>query len=269
MVDNYRCPNCGGKIGFHRSSCPLRPREGYLFGFPIKVVDDWSIGKIGNIILAPFGGGLPMKYVGRKVRFRDPKGLPLCGIVDFVDRDNDTILVEIRPGQTEIVSLTDDSLYFFPEKEKGRMSRQTYFMKIAGLVSQRTTCLHRQVGAVLVLDNHILSTGYNGAPVGMDHCNELGCAREGEQWGRRLDLCRASHAEINAICFAARHGTAIAGATLYTTTFPCGTCAKAILNAGIIQVVYHHEYFDEMGYEILRRIEVELYRGEKDQSDAV
>ena len=126
-------------------------------------------------------------------------------------------------------------------------------MKMADLASERSTCIRRHVGAVAVKDNHILATGYNGAPKGQIHCYENGCLREemNVPSGERHELCRAVHAEQNLICQAALHGISLAGATLYCTNQPCSICAKLIVNAGIKQVIYKDGYPDEMTKDIL------------------
>lgn len=135
-----------------------------------------------------------------------------------------------------------------------------YFMNIALVVATRSTCIRRRVGAVIIQGKQIVSTGYNGAPQGMDHCLDIGCAREGIPSGTRSELCRGAHAEQNAINFAARYGIAIGGATLYTTHLPCSWCAKSIVNAGILRVVYLHDYPDPASKGILGTIEFEQLR---------
>ena len=114
-----------------------------------------------------------------------------------------------------------------------RKSWDAYFLDIASLVSSRSTCLRRKVGAVLVKDNHILATGYNGAPRGLEHCLDRGCIREknGIPSGERHEYCRGIHAEQNALIQAAVHGVSIEGSTLYCTNFPCSLCSKLIINA--------------------------------------
>jgi dCMP deaminase len=137
-----------------------------------------------------------------------------------------------------------------------RPSLDDYFMAIARVVATRSTCLHRNVGALVVKGKQIVSTGYNGAPAGQPHCPDVGCAREGVPSGQRSELCRAAHAEQNAINFAARFGIGIEGATLYTTHFPCSWCAKSIVNAGITRVVFAEDYPDPLAKMILGEIEV-------------
>jgi dCMP deaminase len=129
-----------------------------------------------------------------------------------------------------------------------RPSWDEYFMEITHLVARRTTCLRRQVGAVIVKDRNILATGYNGAPSGVAHCLDTGCLREQLQIpsGERHELCRGLHAEQNAIIQAAKHGTNIDGSTLYCTTHPCIICVKMIINAGIRRVVFAEGYADQL-----------------------
>jgi len=129
-----------------------------------------------------------------------------------------------------------------------RLPWPVYFMRIAHLVSERSTCLRRKVGAVAVKDNRILATGYNGVPTKMAHCLEVGCLREqmGVPSGQRHEICRGLHAEQNVIIQAALHGIKIKGATLYCTTQPCLICAKMLINAKIEQIYYSEEYPDEL-----------------------
>lgn len=128
-----------------------------------------------------------------------------------------------------------------------------YFMAFATLAGTRASCLRRQVGAVIVKDNMVLTTGYNGAPRGMAHASEVGCLRDklGIPSGQRHELCRGLHAEQNAIIQAARHGLSIAGGTLYCTTHPCVICLKMIINAGLVAVYYTEGYADDIVREIL------------------
>ncbi len=128
-----------------------------------------------------------------------------------------------------------------------------YFMEITRLVARRSSCLRRQVGAVLVKEKNILATGYNGVPTGITHCDETGCLRAklNVPSGERHELCRGLHAEQNAIIQAAKHGTNIDGATLYSTTMPCIICAKMIINAGIRRVVYEEGYADQLSQEMV------------------
>lgn len=123
-----------------------------------------------------------------------------------------------------------------------------YFMEITRIVSSRSTCLRRQVGALIVKDKRILTTGYNGAPRALPHCLDVGCLREKYHVpsGERHELCRGIHAEQNAIIQAATSGTNIEGAILYSTHFPCSLCIKMILNASIRKVLFLEGYPDEL-----------------------
>jgi len=134
-------------------------------------------------------------------------------------------------------------------------------MEITRVVSTRSTCLRRQVGALIVRDKRILSSGYNGSPRGLKHCSDSGCLREemGIPSGQRQELCRGLHAEQNAIVHAAYHGINIAGSTLYVTHQPCITCAKMIINAGIIKVIFAGEYPDQLSVDLLAKSGIELY----------
>ena len=146
-----------------------------------------------------------------------------------------------------------------------RPSWDQYFMDITRLVATRTTCLRRQVGAILVKDRNILATGYNGVPSGITHCETAGCIRAklNVPSGERHELCRGLHAEQNAIIQAARHGTNIDGATLYCTTMPCIICTKMIINAGIRKICYAEGYSDDLARAMLQEsaIEVEQFTG--------
>ncbi|MCK9525938.1 MAG: dCMP deaminase family protein [Limnochordia bacterium] len=133
-------------------------------------------------------------------------------------------------------------------------------MEIAKLVSSRSTCLRRQVGAVLVRDKHIIATGYNGAPRGISHCMEVGCLREklAIPSGERHEMCRGTHAEQNAIIQAALHGVSTDGATLYCTHQPCILCAKMLINAGVQKVVFQGEYPDGLALELMNEAQIEM-----------
>lgn len=121
-------------------------------------------------------------------------------------------------------------------------------MELTEVVAKRSTCLRRQIGAVIVRDKRILTTGYNGAPAGVKHCSEVGCLREQRHIpsGERHELCRAIHAEQNAIIQGALHGVGLGGSTLYCSNHPCVLCAKMLINAGITKVVYRDEYPDQL-----------------------
>ena len=143
-----------------------------------------------------------------------------------------------------------------------RPSWDEYFMGIVELVKERSTCLRRQVGALIVRDKRILSTGYNGAPMGCAHCEETGCLREQLKVpsGERHELCRAIHAEQNAIVQAAYDGISLKGGTLYVTCQPCILCAKLAINAGITKIVYKGDYPDELSRKMLNEAGVRLVK---------
>lgn len=128
-----------------------------------------------------------------------------------------------------------------------------YFLQIASVVSERSTCLRRQVGSLIVKDRRILTTGYNGAPRGLAHCSEVGCLRDeaGVEHGRGHELCRGLHAEQNAIIQAAMYGVSIDGATVYSTHQPCVLCTKMLVNAGIKAIYYVESYPDELAVKML------------------
>jgi dCMP deaminase len=146
-----------------------------------------------------------------------------------------------------------------------RPSLDQYFMQMAKLASARSTCLRRKTGAVIVKEKHILSTGYNGAPKGLKHCEEVGCLREKLKVpsGERHELCRGLHAEENAIIQAALFGVSIKDATIYSTHHPCSVCAKMIINAGIKEIVYGEGYPGKLSKELLKEsgITVRQFKG--------
>jgi len=146
--------------------------------------------------------------------------------------------------------------------EPDRPSWENYFMGITTLVAKRSTCLRRSVGAVIVKDKRILTTGYNGAPSGIRHCLEVGCLREqlNVASGERHELCRGIHAEQNAIIQAAFHGVSIKDATLFCTNLPCSICAKMIINAGIKKVYYLSGYADTLSKDMLQEASVEIIK---------
>ena len=149
-----------------------------------------------------------------------------------------------------------------------RLPWDDYFMEITHLVAKRSTCLRRQVGAVIVRDKRILATGYNGAPRGLAHCSETGCLREklGIPSGQRQELCRGLHAEQNAIIQAALSGVSIQDSQIYSLTRPCIVCAKMIINAGINRVIFHEDYPDSLSEQMLEEAKVEVVNINEDTS---
>lgn len=148
--------------------------------------------------------------------------------------------------------------------KRSRPDWDEYFMGIAKLVSERSTCLRRAVGALIVKNRRILTTGYNGTPSGITHCGAVGCLREKMKVpsGERHELCRGLHAEQNAIIQAALYGVDIHGGTLYCTNQPCSICAKMLINAGIKEVVMESGYPDEMAKEFFEEAGVAVRTAE-------
>lgn len=141
-----------------------------------------------------------------------------------------------------------------------RPSWHEYFMSITELVAQRSTCTRRYVGAILVREKRIISTGYNGAPSGISHCLDVGCLREqqGVPSGERHELCRGLHAEQNAIIQAALHGNTVGGATLYCTNMPCAICTKMLINSRIAEVYYREGYADQLSSSLMAEAGIPL-----------
>lgn len=135
-----------------------------------------------------------------------------------------------------------------------RLPWDDYYMNIAFMVSGRSTCLRRKVGAVAVKDRRILATGYNGAPSSLEHCLDIGCLRDEMHIpsGQRHEICRAIHAEQNVIIQAALYGMNIAGSTLYCTHQPCVLCTKMLINCRISEIFYASEYPDELALKMLK-----------------
>ncbi len=133
-----------------------------------------------------------------------------------------------------------------------------YFMKMAELVAERSTCTRRKVGAVLVLNKRVLATGYNGAPKNVTHCEKTGCLRTELKVpsGQRHEICRGVHAEQNLIAQSAFHGVKTEGATVYCTNQPCNICTKILINSGIKKLYYKTSYDDKFSKKILDQSEV-------------
>ncbi len=156
-------------------------------------------------------------------------------------------------------------------RNESRPSWETYFMNITNLVAERSTCLRRAVGAVLVKDKRILSTGYNGSPSGLKHCMEVGCLREqlGVESGKMHELCRGIHAEQNAIIQAAYHGVSVKGASIFCTNQPCSICARMIINAGIERIYYQSGYADPLSIELLGEAKIALKQIDSDKREKI
>lgn len=141
-----------------------------------------------------------------------------------------------------------------------RPGADEYFLKVAAVVAERSTCRRHNVGAVAVRDKHILATGYNGAPSGLPDCLELGCLRDelGIPSGTRQEKCRGVHAEQNVVIQAALHGISLEGSTVYATHTPCVLCAKILVNAKIKRYVSFGKYNDDSFIQLFRDAGVEL-----------
>ncbi|MBN1493569.1 MAG: cytidine/deoxycytidylate deaminase family protein [Candidatus Omnitrophica bacterium] len=144
----------------------------------------------------------------------------------------------------------------------------SYFMDIATLVSQRSTCMRRHVGAVIVKNKRILATGYNGTPSGITHCDVRGCLRDQLKVpsGERHELCRGLHAEQNALLQASLHGVSLEGGIIYCTNQPCSICAKMLINAGIREVIIADGYPDQLAREFLEEGKITVRQIEKVES---
>ncbi|MFA5177661.1 MAG: cytidine/deoxycytidylate deaminase family protein [Candidatus Omnitrophota bacterium] len=149
-------------------------------------------------------------------------------------------------------------------KKKTRMPKRPswdeYFLEVAKLVAKRATCLRRSVGAVIVKDKRILATGYNGAPSGLKHCVDVGCMRQklNIPSGERHELCRALHAEQNALIQASLYGISVKGSKLYATCQPCVICVKMLINAGIKEIVIAGAYPDKMAAQFLKEAGIKV-----------
>ena len=153
-------------------------------------------------------------------------------------------------------------------KQRRKLKRPNwseYFLKMAELAASRSTCLRRKVGAVLVKDKRVLATGYNGAPVGLLHCDLTGCLRDkmNVPSGQRHELCRGLHAEQNVLLQAALHGVSVKMSTLYITNSPCAICAKMIINAGIKEIITNNKYPDRMASAFLKEAGVKIKKVRK------
>lgn len=150
-------------------------------------------------------------------------------------------------------------------KKPTRPDIDEYFLKIASVVAERSTCRRHHIGAVAVKDKHILATGYNGAPSGFKDCLELGCLRDelNIPSGTRHEICRGIHAEQNVIIQATLHGVSLEGSTIYATHTPCVLCSKMLVNARIKRFVSFGKYQDDSFSELFREAGIEFTRKER------
>ena len=186
------------------------------------------------------------------------KGGPIA-MADILIKNNSTF-------ENMLQQLTE---IFAVKKVKTRPSWDEYFMKMAALVAERSNCLRHNVGAIIVKGKRVLTTGYNGAVKSMPDCLELGCLRDklGIASGTRHEICRAIHAEQNAIIQAGVHGINIDGGTIYSTHTPCMICAKMLVNAGIKEVVSYYDYADEEARNFLAEAGILLRKVNKPKSE--
>ena len=155
--------------------------------------------------------------------------------------------------------------------KKTRPDIDEYFLKIASVVAERSTCRRHHVGAVAVRDKHILATGYNGAAAGLEDCLELGCLRDklSIESGTRHEICRGIHAEQNVIIQASLHGVSLEHATIYVTHSPCVLCAKMLVNARIKRFVSFGSYADDSFVDLFRRAGIEFELREKPPTEII
>jgi dCMP deaminase len=147
-----------------------------------------------------------------------------------------------------------------------RLNSDEYYIKLAKVIAERSTCKRHQVGAIAVKDKQLLVTGYNGAPTGFPDCLSLGCLREELHIpsGERTEICRAIHAEQNVIIQAALHGVSIKGSTVYCTHSPCVLCSKMLINAQIARFVFTEDYADTAFVQMFADAKIETYRMQND-----
>jgi len=150
-----------------------------------------------------------------------------------------------------------------------RMSQNEIFFGMVKLLEQRSTCLRRNVGAVLVRDGIVLSTGYNGSPNDFEHCEECLRKVEGIPSGTRLEFCRAVHAEQNALIQCAIKQTDPRGSTLFCTASPCVTCAKLLIQAGVQQIYYLVYYPDKLAIEMIKYANIGLFKYDLEKKGVV
>ena len=172
---------------------------------------------------------------------------------------------KIKPKKVVTSSIKHPNLTKSNRRKTNRPKVDDYFMKIALVVSERATCRRHSVGAIIVKNRVILATGYNGAPKGAKDCLELGCLRDelGIKSGERNEICRAVHAEQNAIIQSAGGMMSTDGATMYCTHSPCNVCAKMMANAGIKEVVVFEKYADQQFKRLFKELGIKIRKIKK------
>jgi len=228
-----------------------------------------SIGKRAYCIVVCLKAPIKMRFANFSKKYKTMLGetLTLEKFIDYDDKLNFNLGIEKCEPKAKIVLYNNTTLDDLFKKVKDldfiaynvfRPDWDTYFLKVATIVKQRTNCMKRAVGAVIAVNNRIVSTGYNGTPTGIINCYEGGCPRcnSNAKQGVALDQCNCIHAEENCVLEAGVHRTK--GGTIYTTLFPCLWCSKIILQAGLKKVVYEEEYVMENSVELLQAAGVEL-----------
>lgn len=174
----------------------------------------------------------------------------------------------LSANQNHVNNVLEETKGEFHTDGDSRPSWEDYFLRIARDVATRSNCCRRKVGAVIVKDNHIIATGYNGTPAGTTNCFDGGCPRcsGNHKTGEKLDECLCVHAEQNAICQAAKYGNAIDGGHIYITCSPCLTCLKLIINAGINRVVFEewNREFNEKELNLIKEAGLVVVPPDKD-----
>lgn len=192
----------------------------------------------------------------------DPSKQNLCRCIEMADYcfKNDWTIVELYKKVEKVLNSIKKK-----DKIFARPNWDEYFIKMASLVAERSTCLRHNIGAVIVKDKRVIATGYNGSARGSPNCIETGCVKNnmGIKSGTGHDICQAVHAEMNAIIQGAFHGISIKGTTMYCTHTPCILCARMIVNSGIKRVVSYHDYSDEVARDFLKNSGVILDRVNK------
>lgn len=189
-----------------------------------------------------------------------------CCKADIIIKKFDFVRCSKCDNPCKIIELDAESILNPDIPLHTRPSWNEYFLSITKLIASRSTCLRRQIGCVIVKENRILTTGYNGMPSGFVHCIDRGgCMREKENIpsGERLDYCFACHAESNAICQAAKFGISICGATVYLTNLPCTTCSKLIIQCKIKKVIYIDDYPSALTLQLFKESKTELIKYEE------
>ncbi len=200
---------------------------------------------------------------------RDPTMQNLGACIEMADVvfRNDWTIQELKGKVEKILNQNFQKVESRNQKVEGyvRPTWDEYFMKLAALVGERSTCLRHNIGAVIVRDRRLIATGYNGSAKGMPNCVEVGCLKDGLgiKTGTGHEICRAVHAEMNAIIQGASHGISVEGTTMYCTHTPCTLCARMIVNAGITRVVSYHDYSDESARKFLELAGVVLEKVRK------